>query len=106
MPLKQIVILADDGGKPPSGGGMTPLGRRKDIIRDLASYNTSPAAPEDDVLHGPGIRIEIAPGQDPVTQMLLTIDDEDIAWVVILRLARIFHWKLLDPVSGRELRAH
>ena len=36
-------------------------------------------------------------------QMQMTLSDEDIAWDVILRLVRDFHWKLFDPATGREL---
>ena len=42
-------------------------------------------------------------GKPPVLQMLLTVSDEDIAWSVILRLAREMQWKILDPSNGREL---
>ena len=59
--------------------------------------------PQGDLLYGPGIEIAIAPDEDPVLQMMLTITDEDIAWEVILRLAREFQWKIVDPNSGREL---
>jgi hypothetical protein len=45
----------------------------------------------------------LPPEQDPVLQMLLTVSDEDIAWSVILRLAREMQWKILDPSNGREL---
>lgn len=55
------------------------------------------------MLYGPGIELELPPEQDPVLQMLLTVSDEDIAWSVILRLAREMQWKILDPSNGREL---
>jgi len=102
MASQQIVILSDSPAN--SGNGMPPIGRRAEIIRDLAGCNTCPDGADPDLLHGPGFRIELAPGQDPITQMLLTIDDDDIAWIVLLRLARQFHWKMLDPMSGRELK--
>ena len=56
----------------------------------------------EDILYGPGIRIELPPGE-PITQMLMTIVEEEIAWQVIMRLAKGLRWKLLDPATGREL---
>jgi len=96
----QLVILARDEA---SGGGMAPIGSRADLVRELSLRNTSAERPGDDVLHGPGIEIQMAPEQDPITQMLLTINDEDIAWTVILRLAKELNWRIFDPRSGRSL---
>lgn len=101
MPTSQLVILSRSSGK---SGELAPLGPRPELLRQLAARNTGPERPGDDVLYGPGIEIQLAPGQDPITQMLLTITDEDIAWVVILRLARELQWRIFDPYSGRELK--
>lgn len=103
--MKQYVILANDEQKSPSTNGMASLGSRPDLFRMLAERNTSSDGRHEDILHGPGFQLEVAPGQDPVTQMLMTIVDEDIAWVVIMRLAKELDWKLLDPMTGRELKA-
>jgi hypothetical protein len=111
---------------------MAPIGSRREIIATLRSLNTGPQAdpaeslaranrtanssesspngfPEsdpigDDILFGPGIEIELPPGIEPVTQMLLKISDDDIGWDVVRAIAHRTHWKLLDPMSGRELR--
>jgi len=99
---KQYVILSKH---PSSGNGMVPLGRRAEIIRELANYNTAPEREGDDMLYGPGIRLELPPGQDEITQILLTIIEEEIAWLVIMRLAKAFEWKIVDPATGRELNA-
>jgi hypothetical protein len=36
--------------------------------------------------------------------MLLRLTDEDVGWDVIRAIAHRTHWRLLDPLSGRELR--
>ncbi len=85
---------------------MVPIGSRRELLRGLARLNTAPEREgADDVLYGPGFRIELAPGQDPVVQMLVTITEEEIGWLVLMRLAQQFHWKLLDPMTGREFGA-
>jgi hypothetical protein len=99
---RQFVILSSL--EPEGAGAMPPIGSRADIVGQLAGCNTGPERPESgDVLYGPGIRIEMTPGQDPVTQMLVTVTEEEIGWQVLTRLINEFSWKLLDPNTGREL---
>lgn len=83
---------------------MAPIGTRREILSVLRLLNTAPQAAGEDVLYGPGIEIELPPGLDPVTQMLLKLTDEDVGWDVIRAIAHRTHWRLLDPLSGRELR--
>jgi hypothetical protein len=99
----QFVILSK---KSTGNNGTNPLGGRAQLVRELSGFNTSPEREgEDDVLYGPGIRLELPPGQDPVSQILMTIVEDEIAWLVIMRLAKTFEWKLVDTESGRELNA-
>ena len=103
VPSPQFVILSKEPST--SGNGMASLGSREQILTELSRFNTAPERAGDDVLYGPGIRLELPPGQDRVSQMLLTVVEEEIAWLVIMRLAKTFHWKIVDPNSGRELNA-
>lgn len=98
----QYVILSRQPASA-SGNGMGAIGTRREIISELSRYNTAPDGSGDDILYGPGIRIEMPPGQDPVTQMLMTVVEEEIAWLVIMRLAKAFSWKIVDMNTGREL---
>ena len=98
----QYVILSREAAA--GGDGLAPIGPRGDIVNSLSRYNTAPDG-GDEVLYGPGIRLDIPPGEDPVTQMLLTVIEEEIAWLVILRLAKAFSWKIVDMNTGRELNA-
>jgi hypothetical protein len=99
--MPQFVIMSQkvpDEGKP-----LAPLAPRKELLDELARYNTAPESRDEaDVLYGPGIRIEMPPMQDPVTQLLLTLTEEDIGWLVLRKLARQFNWRVLDPETGRE----
>ena len=97
---QQFVILSRD---PATDNGMAPIGTREDIISRLINFNTSTDDESEDVLYGPGIRIELPPDQDPISQMLMSITEEEIAWLVVMRLAREMNWKILDPETGREL---
>jgi hypothetical protein len=96
---RQYVILSRDE---PTGNGLAPLGSREDIVDRLRAFHTAPESDGEDILYGPGIRIELPPGKS-VTQMLMTIIEEEIAWHVIMPLVKNLKWKLLDPVTGREL---
>lgn len=97
---QQFVILSKEES---INGELSPLGDRKDLVDQLGKLNTHPARPGEDILFGPGIRLELPPGEDLIKQVLLTIVEEEIAWLVIMRLARTLNWKIMDPMSGREL---
>ena len=84
MGNQQLVILSRAEA---TGDGLSSLGSRRDVVDRLGVHNTAPERDGDDMLFGPGIRIELPPGE-PVTQMLLTIVEEEIAWQVIMRLAK------------------
>lgn len=98
---QQFVILSRNSD---TDNGMAPIGSREEIINRLSHFNTAPEHEDDDVLYGPGIRIELPPDQDPIAQMLMSITEEEIAWLVVMRLAKEMNWKILDPETGRELR--
>lgn len=99
MAGEQYVILAQHDS---DSGAMPAIGTRDEVLAQLAPYNTAPDSEDGNALYGPGYIIELPP-QEPVTQMLLTIVEEEIAWQVIMRLAKSLNWKLLDMASGREL---
>lgn len=99
---RSLVILSPSTAA--SGGGLAPIGFRREIMSALRTLNTGPQAEGEDVLYGPGIEIELPPAMDPVPQMLLKLTDEDVGWDVIKAIAQRTHWKMLDPLSGRELR--
>ena len=99
---RQFVILSSRDAD--EGEALPPIGPRSDIVEKLARANSSPESPDvEDVLYGPGIRIELTPDQDPICQMLVTVTEEEIGWQVLTRLINHFQWKLLDPVTGRQL---
>lgn len=90
--------------QPSTDGMLAPIGPRAQIVQGLAHCNTSPEMEGGDVLYGPGVEFELPPMQDPVVQMQMAISDDDIAWIVIMRVAREFGWKVVDPTTGRELQ--
>ena len=98
---RQFVIMAREGAT--RNGPVPPLGARRQILADLYQCNTGPEREGDDVLYGPGFRLELTPGQDPVTQMLLTITEDEIGWLALMRVAKKLQWRILDPNTGRAL---
>jgi hypothetical protein len=99
---RQFVILSTQ--EPAEAGALAPIGSRADVLGQLRGCNTGPERSDaQDVLYGPGFRIELTPDQDPITQMLVTITEEEIGWRVLNRLINEFRWRLLDPNTGREL---
>jgi hypothetical protein len=85
-------------------GQLVPLGARSEIVGSLSKFNTMAEVEGGDTLWGPGIKIELPPGEDPINQMLLYIIEEEIAWLPIVRLAKKFDWSVTDIETGRELQ--
>jgi hypothetical protein len=79
------------------------LGQRRDLVARLATLNTAPETEGDDVLWGPGFRLELTPDQNPVTQILLTVIEDEIAGLAIMRLGRLCSWRLVDLETGIEM---
>lgn len=99
--MKQLVVMSP---KPAAtDGSLAPLASREELLNQLAARNTGPDQDGGEMLFGPGIRLDLTPDEDPVTQMLLEIVDEDIGWDVATRLARDLGWALRDTMSGRTL---
>jgi len=97
----QYVIQARQDER--ADNGLPPIGSRDELLGRLSHYNTAPESEQsDEVLFGPGIRLEMPPG-DSINQLLLSITEEEIAWPVMLRLCRDFKWSILDPNTGRTL---
>ena len=104
MPKRQIVIVSSA----PADEGLPPLGTMDEVAEALADFNTaadgSPrsASAGTVVLHGPGLVVELPMGLDRVTQGLVTLVDEDVAWPVLMKLVKSLPWKLLDLETGRS----
>jgi hypothetical protein len=90
---------------------LEPLGSRQEVIARLAVYNTGPdgSGPEGlgdtpgiGLLHGPGFVVEIPTALEEISQVMVTVTDEDFAWSVLSRLCRQLQWKMLDPETGRS----
>lgn len=89
--------------KPPLEKGPCPLGARSEILKSLGTMNTLPQLPGESVLWGPGVKLEMVAGEDPVKQILLTITEEEIAWLVIARMMQAFGWRVVDLESGEAV---
>jgi hypothetical protein len=95
--MRSLVVLAN--GTTPSAN----LGSRKSLEERLSHLNTGPDRIGGDVLFGPGVELQLPPQQDPVTQMILTVSDEDIGWLVVERMGKTLQWKFVDLNTGDEL---
>lgn len=102
---RQIVLLS---GKPKASDAapMPPLGSRKDVRDVLARYNTAPDGSGrnptgTEILHGPGMFVELPTAMDSVAQAMVTVLDDDIAWPVLSRVCKAQGWRMMDLESGR-----
>ncbi len=105
-----LVKLLDIDSDEEDGGADTmlnsvPLGTYREVIEQVADSNVaSDGAPESlGLLYGPGITLQmpmVGP-DDPVMQVMVSMDEEEMAWPVLTRMCRRLQWKMLDPDSGR-----
>lgn len=84
---------------------MATLGTRSEIEQLLEPFNTAADGSSNGhgVLHGPGIiaQLPMVGDDEPISQLLVTLNDESAAWPVLERLCRVLGWKMMDPQSGR-----
>lgn len=99
---RQLVIIGKEG----PGGGAGPLGALREVRHILAGYNTSGdgSGPGDsgiERLFGPGMMVELPGSNDPVTQAIANVNDEELAFPVLMKLTKTLGWRLMDIESGR-----
>lgn len=100
MAKRQLVIT----GPAPSDPDEAPtLGSRREVLATLSKFNTWPDVEGGEFLYGPGLTMQMTPGAEELSQMLVAVLDEDIAWTVLTRICKTTHWQLLDLESGRSL---
>lgn len=106
MASRMLVLMkkVDDADAAPSEQAPA-LGTIDEVVELLRDFNTGPENPEEkspEFLYGPGITIQVPPTEGPITQLLVTLVEEEIAWSVVARICKHAHWKMVDPESGRS----
>ena len=95
---------------PADEGGLPPLGTLKQVEQTLARFNTAPdgalgkASMGLLTMYGPGMIVEIPTGNDEISQLMVTMTDDDFAFPVLMRLCREQKWTLMAPETGQRLR--
>lgn len=96
-----------EGEEKPSVLASVPLGTFKEVVSALSAYNTGPdgsrAVESFGVLYGPGFTVQLpmVGPDDPVGQLMVSFQEEDVAWPVLTRICRGLGWKMMDPKTGR-----
>lgn len=82
------------------------LGKPREVLDALARFNIAPdggkkpAAME--VLFGPGMTLEFPSGQESVTQAMITVQEEEMALPVLMRLCKTLGLSMVDLETGRS----
>ncbi len=97
--MRQFVISARHR---PNDDSLPPIMDRTALLDALAGINTHPESVGSLRLYGPGVRIDL-PDEDAPRQLLLTLDDEDIAWPYLFRLAKRLPVRILNLETNEEL---
>lgn len=105
--LVKILRTDEDEGDAPSILNSIPLGTQQQVIDALSVFNTAPDGSKDPesfgVMHGPGFiaQLPMTGPKDPVSQIAISIQEEEIAWPVLSRVCKRLNWMMMDPGSGR-----
>lgn len=105
--LVKILRTDEDEDDAPSVLNSIPLGTHKQVIDALSIFNTAPDGSRDPesfgVLHGPGfiVQMPMVGLDDPVSQIAVSVQEEEIAWPVLSRICKRLNWMMMDPGSGR-----
>ncbi len=90
---------------PDRAGQPQPLGSLRDLRATFARFNTAGDGTPPGVLErlfGPGMVIELPTGQDVVNQAIVTTNDEDTSFPVLMKMCKTLGWSMLDMESGRK----
>ncbi len=116
---KRTLILIRSVPPGAASAGLSPLGSLREVRAALGQCNISPdgSGPHGygerlgtGVLHGPGMVMEIPLSEEPtsnrgagpeISQVLVSVTDEDFAFPVLMKLCKLNAWKMMDPESGR-----
>jgi hypothetical protein len=105
MAKKRQLVLT----RPPIAKGdptVVPLGPRKEVMASLANFNLAPDGTKSktgmEVLWGPGMVMEWPASAVEVSQAMVSVSDDDIAWPVLQRLCKLLGLILVDLESGRS----
>ena len=104
MAKRQVVLMKAS----PKGQPQSPHGSHREVKAALEHFNTGPdgsaraASAGTEVLHGPGMIVELATTTESVMQAMVTMTDDEIAWPVLERVCRTLKWKMVDLESGRS----
>lgn len=104
MAKRQVVLMKAS----PKGQPQSPLGSHREVKAALEHFNTGTdgsaraASAGTEVLHGPGMIVELATTTESVMQAMVTMTDDEIAWPVLERVCRTLKWKMVDLESGRS----
>lgn len=100
-----ILVKPEPGAEPGTVGQMQPMGRVGSISTELVTYNTSPdgsrgSALGTERLYGPGFTMQLPTTTDTVTQIMVSVSEQDTAWPVLSRICRAMGWRMQDMETG------
>lgn len=100
-------------------GQLEPLGSLREVCEAVSHHNLAPDGSGQfgfgermgvGLLFGPGMILELPLGEEPssnrgqgpeISQILVSMTDEDFAFPVLMRMCKELGWRMMDPETGR-----
>ena len=82
------------------------MGRADDVAELVSRYNTAHdgsrgASLGTRALFGPGFTMQVPTSTDTVTQVMVSVTEQEIAWPVLSRLCKDLGWRMMDTETGQ-----
>lgn len=103
---RQIVLVKPEAdAEPGTIGQMQPMGKFQKLSGELEAFNTAGdgvkgAALGTERLYGPGFTMQMPASSADVTQILVSVTEQDTAWPVLSRICRTMGWRMQDMETG------
>lgn len=104
---KRQLVLQKKPDEESRGADLAPMGSRAEVVAAFAGANTAhdgaPMKPNatSEFLYGPGMIAEVPLELKTITQVMVQVNDADVAWPVLSRLCKARQWQMIDVESGQ-----
>ena len=101
-----VLVKPEPGADHGTTGQLQPMGQIPDIRAGLARFNTAPdgsvgASLGTERFYGPGFVMQFPTTVETVNQIMVNVNEDDMAWAVLSKICRAMDWRMMDMETGK-----